>query len=57
MDILAGGGEFDVTRVAILEHQFDLNRIVRIVDTCCRVVNPATCTTLILNCPAIRFLW
>ncbi|MCL2914886.1 hypothetical protein L2725_14050 [Shewanella corallii] len=38
MTILEGGSDYDITKEQTLDHQFDPNRIVRIGDTCYRVV-------------------
>ena len=38
MTILKGGSEYDISKELTLDHQFDPNRIVRIGDTCYRVV-------------------
>ncbi len=38
MAILEGGSDYDITKEQTLDHQFDPNRIVRIGDTCYRVV-------------------
>lgn len=40
MDILEGGSDYEISKELTLDHQFDPNRIVRIGDTCYRVVKP-----------------